>query len=174
MYLASGERVAVRAWHRRRDRSALERWPRPVLPPHWIQAEPATGERLSFAVDLMCERRLVGRISLRSAAAGTARIGLYVHPEYTSRGYGSEALAIFCGYAFGELGLAALALDVAIDNRRAVRCYETCDFEHTALVQRGGSIYAEMIRYAPGTTVCGRVGVGAVGVGSARGAGGHQ
>lgn len=44
------------------------------------------------------------------------------------RGFGSEALDLMLGYAFGTLGLERVELEVATENTRAIRCYERAGF----------------------------------------------
>jgi RimJ/RimL family protein N-acetyltransferase len=114
---------------------------------------------VSFAVDLVAEQRLIGRITLRDITAESARLGTYLHPAYTSQGFGAEALTIFCGHADRVLQLARLVLDVACDNERAIRCYRRCGFETVGAVERSGFTFLEMERYAPATTLS--LGVGA-------------
>lgn len=150
--LGVGPRLTLRAWHKRRDRSAIEHWPQAELPPHWGLVESSTGPRNSYALDLTAEQRLIGRITLRDMTADSARLGIYLHPAYTSQGFGSEALVIFCAYADGVLQLASLALDVAADNERAIRCYRRCGFVTRAIVARHGHKFYEMERYASATT----------------------
>lgn len=43
-------------------------------------------------------------------------------------GYGTEAVRTLLRHAFEELNLHRIWLTVAVDNRRAIRCYEKCGF----------------------------------------------
>lgn len=150
--LATAARVSLRAWHRRKDRSAIEQWPQSELPPHWGLVESSAGQRVSFAIDLAAEQRLIGRITLRDMTPRSARLGIYLHPAYTSQGLGSEAFAICCQHADRVLQLDCLRLDVAVDNERAIRCYRRCGFELLTTVERQGYQFYEMERYASATT----------------------
>jgi RimJ/RimL family protein N-acetyltransferase len=143
--LTTGQQVAIRPW-RRRDRRELQRWPASPIPPHWMAADPTTGERLSFAVDHIGQEVLIGRVSLRDITAIDARIGIYLHPYYTSRGFGSEALAIFTGYALDTLRIAALRADIAIDNITSIQCFKKCGYRLVSFRQRDGFVYCEMER----------------------------
>ncbi len=73
---------------------------------------------------------LIGRISLREIdqSKKQARLGISMGAPYLGQGYGTEALALFLDYFFGEFGFACMVLDVAAFNRRAVRCYERLGF----------------------------------------------
>ena len=151
--LAAGPRVALRPWHTRHDRSAIAQWPQSELPPHWGLVGSPAGPRMSFAVDLVAEPRLIGRITLREITATSARLGAYLHPAYVAQGFGTEALLLFCAHADHVLQLARLVLDVASDNERAIRCYRRCGFATIATVTRAGFTFLEMERHASATTV---------------------
>lgn len=143
-YLVTGSLCGVREW-RRRDRSTLETWPAVQLPAHWRSVEPVAGERHSYAIDALPAPALIGRISLREVDHEQARLGIYLRPDYVGRGYGTAALAVFQRWVFRSLGLAALVLDVAADNRRAIACYQRAGWQTTASVSRGGHTYLEMV-----------------------------
>jgi RimJ/RimL family protein N-acetyltransferase len=92
--------------------------------------------------------RLIGRITLRDIASEGARLGIVLEPGFTGQGYGREALAIFCRHIFHSVGLAALWLDVASDNQRAIRCYVASGFRVVGTTDRGGYGFVEMERRA--------------------------
>lgn len=141
-------RVVVRPWRRRRDRHQIDGWPpyTPALPAHWL-VSPAPGDqkRVSYAVDLAGERRLIGRIGLRWVASGTAALGIALHPAYLGDGLGREALQLINQIGL-QLGLAALRLDVAEENTRAIRCYQRVGFVASGLSWRDGYRYLAMAR----------------------------
>ncbi len=59
----------------------------------------------------------------------TTYIAIYIgHPDYRSKGYGTEALTLFLDFLFNELGLRKVKLNVFSFNSRAIRCYEKCGF----------------------------------------------
>ncbi len=59
----------------------------------------------------------------------TTYIAVFIgNPDYRSKGYGTEALRIFLGFLFNELGLRKVKLNVFSFNKRAIRCYEKCGF----------------------------------------------
>lgn len=60
----------------------------------------------------------------------TTYFAVYIgHPDYRSKGYGTEALKLFLSFLFNELGLRKVKLNVFTFNQRAVRCYEKCGFK---------------------------------------------
>jgi RimJ/RimL family protein N-acetyltransferase len=141
-YMAASTLVGVRLWTRR-DRSALDLWPRPELPAHWQATETVVGPRISFAIDALPATALVGRITLRDLTEESARIGIYMHPAHCGQGLGSGALLAFQRHMFRE-GMTHLTLDVAQDNTRAVRAYLRAGWLVAASFQRCGFPYYEM------------------------------
>lgn len=125
----SGERLIVRPWTRR-DRRAMEQWPLPTVHAEWLQVGiTKPGPRLSYAIEHGAHP--IGRISLREMDSHSARLGIYLRPDYCSQGYGAEGLRLFLGYYFYGLRRQILRLDVASANIRAVRMYERLGFEVT-------------------------------------------
>jgi RimJ/RimL family protein N-acetyltransferase len=130
-YSAIGTRIGIRPWNRRRDRQQIDHWPpyAPALPAHWLTAPaPVHGECVTYAVDLLSlpADRLVGRITTRSVE-GVAVLGIALHPAHLGAGLGTEALNLFPQVG-RQIGLALLRLDVAVENVRAIRCYERVGF----------------------------------------------
>lgn len=119
--------IVIRPWDRRRDRSAIERWPAAQLPAHWMQPADSedAGQRESWAIVLAGQ--LVGRITLRAfnPISDMARLGIYLHPEFYGQGIGTEALRRFIAIA----PVSTIRLDVSADNQRAVRCYRKLGFQ---------------------------------------------
>jgi RimJ/RimL family protein N-acetyltransferase len=132
-----GASLRVREWHKRKDRRAIASWPASAIPATWQAIEPSRGPRISYAVELLPEPHLIGRITLRDIQASTAQLGIYLHPSYVGQGYGTAALRLFLPSIFEAGELAAIRLDVAVDNRRAIRCYEKCGFRVVGAVERG-------------------------------------
>jgi RimJ/RimL family protein N-acetyltransferase len=137
-----GERVRLRSWQRR-DTLAHELWPRYTEPFNSLWNIPRAfgfddisyggwnAQRFVWAVDDR-SGRLIGRISLREVQPdrSSARLGISIAQPYVSQGLGTEALRLFIDYYFTALDFAALRLDVAAFNLRAVRCYERLGFQY--------------------------------------------
>ncbi len=59
-----------------------------------------------------------------------AELGIAIgEKEYWSQGYGSDAVRTLVGFAFGEMNLHRVQLEVYDLNPRALRCYEKCGFQ---------------------------------------------
>ncbi len=61
---------------------------------------------------------------------GTTYIAIFIgHPDYRSKGYGTEAMKLFLNFLFNEVGLRKVKLNVFGFNKRAIRCYEKSGFK---------------------------------------------
>lgn len=148
-YIASGALVALRPWTRH-DRRGLANWPPPNMPMAWLNAGDIEGHRTSYAIDSLPEVEAIGRITIRDVRDGGGRIGIYLRSDHLGYGYGTAALNLFQNWAFRSVGLLWLRLDVAVDNVRAVRCYEKCGWRELHRFDRAGVEFVEMERRAPG------------------------
>ena len=95
----------------------------------WFRHEQYDPTRLRFAI--VVGERLVGVLGLRSIdwRRHRATLGIRLSAGDVDRGYGTDAIRALFTYAFGQLGLRHIDLDVAANNRRAQRCYEKCGFQ---------------------------------------------
>jgi len=75
--------------------------------------------------------QLIGNLGLHAIdeAHGRATLGIAIcEKDFWGRGYGTEAVREVLRYAFAELGLRRVDLQVDEDNLRGIRCYEKCGF----------------------------------------------
>jgi RimJ/RimL family protein N-acetyltransferase len=78
------------------------------------------------------KHRVIGSLTLREIdGLQSARLGITLGADFVSQGYGTEALHLFIGYYFREMGFAKMVLDVAATNLRAVRTYRSLGFRQT-------------------------------------------
>jgi RimJ/RimL family protein N-acetyltransferase len=92
-----------------------------------------------FHLRTLADDRLIGFMELREInyQHGDAWLGMAIGDrENWNQGYGSDALRLLARYAFDELGLKRITLDVFAYNRRAVRAYEKVGFRIEG-VERG-------------------------------------
>jgi RimJ/RimL family protein N-acetyltransferase len=97
----------------------------------WIEKE--TEDRHFFMIHSLAEDKPVGLVELSGFnwAAGDCWVGIGLgEPEIWGKGYGFEALNLILRYAFRELNLRRVTLNVFEYNPRAIRCYEKCGFQH--------------------------------------------
>ncbi len=96
--------------------------------------EDATPEQHYFNIRALEDNRLLGDIGLditnnwngRSAMVG---IGIGDRQDW-GKGYGTEALRLILRFAFTEINLNRVALNVFDYNARAIRSYEKAGFKH--------------------------------------------
>lgn len=92
--------------------------------------------------------RHVGNIGLHAVdwRDRLATVGIVIGEEPDrGKGHGRDAIRALARYAFEELGLHRIELQVYAFNERARRCYEACGFRHEgvrrAAVFRGGRFH---------------------------------
>ena len=87
-------------------------------------------EYLFFLIRTLEDDKVIGDIELdRPTHHGDAFVGIAIgEPDYWSKGYGSDAMRILLRYAFQELNLNRVSLDVFEYNPRAIRSYEKVGF----------------------------------------------
>jgi len=88
---------------------------------------------VDFAIRALGDDRLLGFAAIHSIewknGAGTLSIGIG-DPQEWDKGYGTDAMRVLLRYAFDELNLHRLGLDVIGTNGRAIRVYEKVGFRH--------------------------------------------
>lgn len=105
-----------------------------------------------FRLRTIEDDRLIGFIVIHSIEwnnrAGTLAMGIG-HANDRGKGYGSEALQLILRYAFHELNLNRVGLDVIEYNERGIRAYEKAGFKVEGrmrqAVQRDGKLYDRII-----------------------------
>jgi RimJ/RimL family protein N-acetyltransferase len=95
---------------------------------------------LLFHLRTLADDRLIGFAAFFSIEwnNGSATIAMGIgDPEYRSKGYGSDALHLLLNYAFCELNLYRIGLDVNGNNPSAIRLYQKVGFKEEGRL-RGG------------------------------------
>ena len=97
---------------------------------------------LGFAIETLDDPPvLVGMIELASARPKDrcATVGIALGREHVGQGYGTDAMRVIVDYAFREIGLHRLQLEVATFNRAGIRAYKKAGF--VAEGHRRGSLW---------------------------------
>ncbi len=100
----------------------------------WCASRPNQDLRLDLAIIEKRTGLFAGEavVNEYSPAEETANFRISLRgPEWYGRGLGTEATRLMAQYAFGNLGLSSLRLDVLERNHRARRVYEKCGFVAT-------------------------------------------
>jgi RimJ/RimL family protein N-acetyltransferase len=105
-----------------------------------LDPEQSDSSRLEFHVRTLDKDRLIGFVALHSIEwnNGSAKLAIGIgEPNYRGKGYGTDALRLLLRYAFDELNLYRVGLEVISNNVRAIRTYEQLGFQQEGAM-RGG------------------------------------
>jgi RimJ/RimL family protein N-acetyltransferase len=99
----------------------------------WLEKdlEREAPDQCFFTIHTLEGDQLIGFVALRSIrwSQGEAWAGIGIgEPEYWGRGYGTDAMRLALRYAFMELSLERVSLNVFLSNERAIRSYEKAGF----------------------------------------------
>jgi RimJ/RimL family protein N-acetyltransferase len=114
----------------------------------WFE-EMAKGELMfPFSVRTLVEDRLVGLLVIKDIMWQARHCSFFIGIGESSergRGYGSDAVRVLLQYAFLEMNLHRVGLEVMAYNADAIRAYEAAGFQHDgrlrAFVYRDGVYY---------------------------------
>lgn len=89
-------------------------------------------ETFAFLIETVETGQVIGDLSIQSEISwthGDAIVGIGLgEREFWGKGYGTEAMRLLLNYAFNELNLHRMSLDVFEYNPRAIRSYEKAGF----------------------------------------------
>jgi RimJ/RimL family protein N-acetyltransferase len=94
-----------------------------------------TGTRV-FAVERRDTGQVIGSITLRNLLDSARRGELGILIGEASSGYGSDTIRALLSYAFGQLDLNCVSLEVRGDNRRAITAYMRAGFRPEGVLRR--------------------------------------
>jgi RimJ/RimL family protein N-acetyltransferase len=101
----------------------------------WLKKKPENtrGDQFIFSIRILQDDRLIGDVGLDGVlwSHGDAFMGIGIGDrEYWGKGYGTDAMHLILRYAFIELNLQRVSLNVFEYNLRAIRSYEKLGFVH--------------------------------------------
>lgn len=105
--------------------------PGPFLPTAADEPEAATSTHLPFGIRQTNSEALIGYIALSniSWSNGTADLGVFIaDADNQGKHFGTDAISAILNYAFDELNLHRVQLDVVDYNERAIRTYRRLGF----------------------------------------------
>jgi RimJ/RimL family protein N-acetyltransferase len=105
----------------------------------WIEKDLEKEKVIIFAIRTLTDDRLIGDVGLDGMTwnHGESFLGIGVgEREFWGKGYGSDAMKLVLGYAFTELNLRRVTLNVFEYNPRAIHCYEKVGFQHEGRVRK--------------------------------------
>lgn len=114
----------------------------------WIEKQYESDDSYSFSIRTLADDRIIGGIGLDGIrwTHGDTFVGIGLgEREYWGKGYGTDAMKIILRYAFTELNLRRVTLDVFEYNQRGVRSYEKAGFVYEG--RERGFIFREGRRW---------------------------
>ena len=119
----------------------------------YITKQQSSETAFAFGIRPISSETLLGYADLDGIiwSQGVAWLSIGIgNPAQRGQGYGSEALQLLLGFAFGELNLRRVQLTVFSYNTGAIRLYERLGFQHEGVyrefLQRDGQLY-DMLLY---------------------------
>ena len=149
----TGERIVLRGY-RGDDLPAISRWANDAQSVRYLSARYWMPQSTADVADLIDHAMHAGSngaffvIASRKDDSYLGQIDLYTinwklraaelaivmgSEGERGKGLGGEALELMLRYAFETLGLERVQLEVAVENRRAIRCYERAGFLHEGI-----------------------------------------
>jgi diamine N-acetyltransferase len=150
--LAEDDLVMTLAW---RNRDEVRKWfgMSDVLSlaehQEWFRAHQLTDDALMFIVEEMQSGEPVGQVSIYGIDrdTGDAEVGRFIAaPGASGKGLIREAIQALVSFAFTELSLRKVYLEVLPSNARAIRLYESLGFQRIGEAAGTKMLLMEKIR----------------------------
>jgi len=123
----------------------------PVGEERWFERQLNDEKSRIFAIETE-KGAHIGNIGLHEIdyKDGKATLGIMIGEKgYWDQGYGTDAVRALLRFAFQELNLHRISLEVFEFNRRAIRCYEKCGFRQEGVARedsfRGGKRHNKIL-----------------------------
>ncbi|GAB4194144.1 MAG: GNAT family protein [Roseiflexaceae bacterium] len=103
----------------------------------WLRTIAEREDRVDLAIVPAGADELVGEVVLNKIDPDnrSANIRIGIRQPHTGRGYGSEAMRLMLGYAFEQLRLHRVDLEVFLFNPRALHVYEKLGFKREGVLR---------------------------------------
>ncbi|MBA3729180.1 MAG: GNAT family N-acetyltransferase [Actinobacteria bacterium] len=122
-------------------------WPQPLggTREWWQRARGANDER-HFAIATLAGE-LIGNCALRhiDPRPRKADLGIFLGRPFWDQGFGTDAVRTVCRFAFREMNLQRVDLEVFEGNQRARRAYEKVGFKEEGRLRRGHFVGARHV-----------------------------
>lgn len=109
----------------------------------WLRSRPSALERLDWAVFDATSGEFAGEIVLNEYKPDEEAVNLRIalRTQMSSKGFGTQAVKLVCDFAFEELKIQRITLDVLATNERAIRSYLKVGFSKYSEVIESGSVF---------------------------------
>lgn len=100
----------------------------------WIEKHIEDWLAYEFNIQVIADEKIIGFVGLDGESMslhGDTFVGIGIgDPDYWGKGYGTEAMQLILRYAFMELNLHRVSLNVFEYNERAIKSYLKAGFQH--------------------------------------------
>lgn len=94
---------------------------------NWIK-EKMESDSIIFSMIEKSTNEYIGNIEMMNIEDNKGELGICITKDKCDKHYGTEAINRFLDYAYNDLNLDEVYLNVHGDNKRAIKCYENCNF----------------------------------------------
>jgi RimJ/RimL family protein N-acetyltransferase len=106
----------------------------------WFENRRKSKDNLVFAILTLADNKLIGNCGLHNINFKNRKavFGIFIGgKDYWNKGYGTDATKTLLRFAFEELGLNLVELEVYAFNPRAIRAYEKAGFRQAGVHRQG-------------------------------------
>jgi len=104
----------------------------------WYEEASKSKDKYVFGIRTLDDNRLLGNCSIFSISQNSrnAEVGIYIgEPSEWGKGFGSDAMNVLLRFAFMDVNLHRLELNVFSYNARAIKSYEKIGFVREAVLR---------------------------------------
>lgn len=109
----------------------------------WIKTKLAKNA-LIFSMIEKDTNKFVGNIEIMHINDNIGELGISITPAMQDKHYGTESIKRLLEYAYNEIGLDGMDLNVYSTNPRAIHCYEKVGFVQTGVGKTEEDIHMEI------------------------------
>jgi len=106
----------------------------------WFENRRKSKDNFLFAILILDDNKLIGNCGLHNVNLKNRKavFGIFIGDKnYWNKGYGTDATRTLLRFAFEELGLNLVELEVYAFNQRAIRAYEKAGFRQAGVHRQG-------------------------------------
>lgn len=111
----------------------------------WVKKK-LDNKDLCFSMIEKSTKKFIGNIELMDVHEKQAELGIAITASMQGKGYGSEAIRSLLRYAFKQLELEYIYLNVYKINQRAMSCYEKVGFKYAGEGKDKDSLKMDVLR----------------------------
>ena len=111
----------------------------------WVKKK-LDNKELCYSMIEKSSKKFIGNIELMNVHDKQAELGISITGSMQDKGYGTEAIKRIIRFAFKQLELEMIYLNVFNKNLRAIRCYEKVGFKYAGEGKDKDSLKMDVLR----------------------------